>query len=113
VLTVAQFEGTWSAADNPGNLAYTDTITKGAAINDIVFSVSFANHRFHHPVNASVLDSVITIPYQQSDADSLFVQGTGILSTDNNHITFNYQLITAPDSPYVITSYTGTWTRLN
>jgi hypothetical protein len=112
-LTVTKFEGNWSAVDTPGNLVYIDTISKGGTINDIMLSVSFAGHHFNHAVIASVLDSVITIPYQQPDADSNFVQGIGTLSPGNNHILFNYQLIVVADTLQYKANYTGSWTRIN
>jgi hypothetical protein len=113
VLTASKFEGNWSAVDTPGNLAYIDTISKGTAINDITLSASFTGHHFNHAISASVLENVITIPYQQPDTGNNFVKGTGTLSADNNHITFTYQLISGVDSQQSITNYTGTWTRLN
>ena len=112
-LTVTKFEGQWSAVDTPGNLVYLDTISKGSAVNDITFSASFSGHHFSHVIAASVLDSVITIPYQQPDADSIFVQGVGTLSPDNNHILFNYQFIVMVDTLQLKANYTGTWTRVN
>jgi len=113
VLAVTKFEGNWGAVDTPGNLVYVDTISKGTAINGIVFSTSFAGHHFNHTIIASVLDSVITIPYQQPDADSIFVQGIGTLSTDKNHLLFNYQLIVVADTLQLKANYTGNWTRIN
>ena len=110
-LTITKFEGNWKAIDTPGNLQYTDTITKGVAINDITFSTAFAGHSFVHTVSASVLDSVITIPNQQPDQGGYFVRGTGILTPDNKQINFNYELITGPDSSQTILSYTGIWLK--
>jgi len=113
VLSITKFEGNWSAVDTPGNLNYTDTITKGVAINDIILSPSFANHHFTHAINASVLENVVTIPYQQPDSASNFVQGSGTLNSDNIHISFSYQLISVVDTGRVILNYAGAWSRQN
>jgi hypothetical protein len=112
-LTITKFEGVWNAVDTPGNLVYVDTINKGPAINDITLSILFAGHHFSHVINASVADSVITIPYQQPDTGANFVTGTGTLSADNNHILLFYKLVSGLDSPQVVTNCTGTWTRQN
>ncbi|GEM_PF-3388157 len=113
VLTTTKFTGVWNAVDTPGNITYKDTISPGMALGDITLSTSFAGHHFNHVINASVAADVITIPWQKPDSASNFVQGTGTLSTDENNISFSYQLITGADSPQVITTYTGTWIRQN
>lgn len=112
-LATAKFLGRWSAVDTPGNLMYTDTISQGAVPEDIAFSASFAAHHFNHVINASVAAGVITIPYQQPDTGNSFVQGTGSISSDNNHISLTYQIITGLDSPQIITGYAGSWVRIN
>jgi hypothetical protein len=111
VLTTAKFEGQWGAVDTPGNIIYLDTIAQGAALGGITLSASFAGHHFSHTINASVSEDVLTIPYQQPDSANNFVQGTGTISADHNHISLNYQLISGPDSARVTSSYGGTWTR--
>jgi hypothetical protein len=112
-LTTTKFIGRWSAADTPGNLAYVDTISQGPVIEDITLSASFAGYYFHHAINASVAGTTITIPYQQPDSDTAYVQGTGTISDNNDLISFTYQIITGADTPQHITNYTGTWSKQN
>jgi len=111
VLTTAKFEGQWSVVDTPGNIIYVDTISQGSAPGGIIISSSFAGHHFNHIINASVAADEITIPVQQPDSGGNFVQGTGTISTDHNHISLSYQLISGPDSARVTTNFNGSWTR--
>ena len=113
VLQTTKFTGRWAAVDTPGNLMYVDTITQGA-FSDIVLSSSFSAHHFIHSINVAVHnDSLLTIPYQQPDNDSNFVQGSGIMSLDHQNITISYQLIMGPDSNKTIIQYGGNWIKQN
>ena len=113
ILATSKFLGYWNVVDTPGNLTYTDTISQGAVLVNITLSSSFAGHHFNHIINASVIEEAITIPYQQPDSGGNFVQGTGTISSDNNHITLTYQIVSATDSPHISTAYAGIWTRQN
>ena len=112
-LSTTKFVGKWSAIDTPGTLIYTDTITQGSVIEDLILSSSFSNHHFSHNVLASVINNVLTIPYQQPDSSNIFVAATGTMSDDHNTIVFAYQITVGADSTRVTTIYGGTWTRQN
>ena len=112
-LSTAKFIGRWNAVDTPGTLLYIDTITQGTVIEDLILSPSFSSHRFSHNINASVINNVLTIPYQQPDSASIFVAGTGTMGDDHNSIVFSYQITVGADSNRVTTSYGGTWTKQN
>ena len=113
VLETAKFAGRWAAVDTPGNLVYVDTITQGA-LYDIALSSSFNAHHFSHPINAAVQnDSLMTIPYQQPDNDSNFVEGSAVISKDHNSIAINYQILMGPDSGRTIKLYSGNWIKQN
>ena len=112
-LSTTKYLGYWSAVDTPGNLTYTDTISQGPVLGDISFSPSLAGHRFNHAVNASVITTEITIPYQQPDSGGHFIKGTGTISSDSRNITLSYQIISIVDSPHVIGTFAGLWTRQN
>jgi hypothetical protein len=113
VLTTTKFTGQWNVVDTPGNLIYIDTISQGSVLGDITLSIAFAGHHFNHVINASVAADVVTIPYQQPDSATNFVQGTGTISKDDKNITFTYQLISGTDSTKVISNYAGTWVKQN
>lgn len=104
-----KFIGVWSAVDNPGNLQYTDTISIGTGLLDVVISNGFAQNYFANPVKATVSGNQVSIAKQNPDNDSLYVQGTG--SIDNGTLTWNYTLINNTDSPQISTSYTGVWSK--
>ena len=112
-LSTTKFVGKWSAVDTPGTLIYTDTIIRGSVIEDLVLSSSFSNHHFSHNISASVINNVLTIPYQQPDSASIFIAATGIMSDDHNTIVFAYQITVGADSTRVTTIYGGTWARQN
>ena len=113
VLDTTKFIGQWNAVDTPGNLIYVDTISQGPVLGNVILSVSFAGHHFSHVINASIEDTIITVPYQQPDSANNFVQGTGSISADKKHISFAYQLISGIDSQRVIINYGGNWTKQN
>ena len=111
-LTTTKFVAKWNAVDSP-NLIYTDTILQGTQINDVTLSSSFSGHHFAHIINASVAAQTLTIPVQQPDLDSIFVQGIGLMSDDQKSISFTYQITSGPDSSRLTVNHTGTWTREN
>src|SRR5687767_9142903 len=47
-----KFEGAWNALDNPGNFAYTDTISKGTGVLDVLILRRFGADTFARAIKA-------------------------------------------------------------
>jgi hypothetical protein len=101
----AKFEGTWKALDSPGNISYNVAISDGAGITGVTVSNNFASNYFTHNLNGIISEQTLTIPMQQPDSASHFVQGTGFLN--GNTLNWSYLLINGADTTY----YTGVWSK--
>ncbi len=107
-----KFLGRWNATDNPGNLTYIDSIfyVNSNTILEVYIAKNFGNY-FQREIKAKVDGKTITINKQKPFGDSLYVQGTGVITDDFDTLYWNYYIINEIDSPVVTTSYTGVWTR--
>src|SRR4051812_12845003 len=84
-----KFEGQWHATDNPGGLTFTDTISKGNAITDVLILRRFGADTFNRAVKATINASSITIAKQKPDSGrELYIEGTGALSDDEHTINW-------------------------
>jgi hypothetical protein len=107
-----KYEGTWYANDNPGTWTFTDTISKGGGILDVLILRRFGPDTFSRAVKASINGNTISILKQSPDnGRDLSIQGVGILNEAQDRIDWNYDLISGPDTLQITTSYTGVWTK--
>lgn len=108
-----KFKGVWNAVDNPGSLSYTDTITDGSDIIEVVISKNFSGNRFYKAVKATVLENTISIfpTDQKIDTGKIYAIGSGIISEDHKTINWNYTLTNKTDTPFIVTTYSGLWTK--
>ncbi len=107
-----KFIGEWNATDNPGGFTFTDTISKGTGILDVLILRRFGADTFNRTVKATVSGNIITIGRQKPESSrTLEIRGTGTISNDAKTINWNYDLINTTDSPEVISSYTGVWIK--
>jgi hypothetical protein len=111
VVARDKFEGTWSAVDSPGNLVYIDSIYNAPGIGDVLLSNAFASHYFVHTITASAVNQILTIAYQNPDGVAKYVEGSGQINNAGNMLSWTYQLTDSTQSPPLVTSYTGNWTR--
>ncbi len=109
ILSRDKFLGAWNAVDNPGNIAYKDTITEGAHVADVFVSNGFNGGRFVHPISAVVNRSTLSIVVQRPDGDSVEISGSGILQ--DNVLTWSYMIIDRTGLTNDTTICLGTWTR--
>lgn len=108
-----KFKGVWNASDNPGALIYTDTITDGSDIIEVIISKNFSGNRYYKYVKATVLENTITIfpTDQKIDTGKIYANGSGVISEDHKTINWNYTLTNKAYTPEVVTTYTGVWTK--
>jgi len=108
-----KFKGVWNAVDNPGSITYTDTITDGSDIIEVVISKNFSGNRYYKAVKATVLENTISIfpTDQKIDTSKTYAIGSGTMSSDHKTINWTYTLTNKTDSPFIITNYTGVWTK--
>ncbi|HWB62387.1 MAG TPA: hypothetical protein VG603_02670 [Chitinophagales bacterium] len=111
-LSTGRFTGKWAITDTPDSLMFTDSITGGSGISDIDIYTAFAGKQFTNPIYGSVVTGKVTVNSQQPDtAQKYWVAGYGNINSNNDLITWTYQLTDSTDSPVVINTYTGLWTR--
>lgn len=106
-----KFIGVWMAEDNPGNITYTDSITAGAGLLEVIISENFAQNYFNKPIEATVDEDNIYIARQSPDSNNFYVEGSASISNNNQTLTWNYKLINATDSPEISTPFTGVWQK--
>jgi hypothetical protein len=106
-----RYVGTWNAVEQPNNKTYSTTISKGSGILDMVISSSFSDSLFFRPVKATVSSDAIHIPLHKPDTSQIWVEGTGLIEDGYQRINWTYILISKYDTPEVIASYTGVWTK--
>ncbi len=107
-----KFIGVWNGVDNPGGFTFTDTISNGTGIIDVLILRRFGADTFNRSVKATVNGTTISIARQKPESSrTLEIQGIGTINSDGNIINWNYDLIDTTVSPILITSYTGVWTK--
>ena len=107
-----KFIGAWNATDNPGGFTFTDTISNGTGILDVLILRRFGADTFNRTVKASISGNMITIGRQKPESlRALEIRGIGTITNDNKTINWNYDLINTTDSPEVIASYTSVWIK--
>jgi hypothetical protein len=108
----AKYEGAWHANDNPGNLAFTDTISKGAGILDVSIMRIFGTDTFNRAVKANVSGNTITIASQKPESGrELYIQGSGTIADDYQTINWSYTLTGNSGGIPDTSSFTGVWTK--
>ena len=107
----AAFEGAWTAVDSPGQLKYTDTISAGSYVSNILISSAFSNHYFSNPITATVNGNTATIVQQAPNSNMYYVSGTGTINTTGTQINWTYQITNNTDSPAIVNNFTGVWSK--
>ncbi|MCB9629095.1 MAG: hypothetical protein H6725_17125 [Sandaracinaceae bacterium] len=109
-----RFVGTWTVSEGcnrSGTANYTTEIALDPAVPDGLLISGFWN-AFLQPVRVSLSGDAITIDRQEPDADSFFVQGTGVVSDVPNTFSADYIVSDETDPAAIIRDMCqSTWTK--
>lgn len=105
--------GTWTVSETcsaSGTSNYAVEIALAPAVPDGLLISSFWN-LFLTPVRASLSVDAITVDRQEPDADSYFVQGTGVVEDEPGSLSFDYRVTDETDETAILTDRCqSTWT---
>ncbi|NNC96298.1 MAG: hypothetical protein HKN92_12130 [Chitinophagales bacterium] len=105
-------KGIWTVNDNcslSGTSSYAVTVGNGATVDGI--TVDNFWEFFVNDVTATINGVVVTIPRQEPDADSFYVEGTGTYDATSNTISFAYDISDESSTPIVVDQCTSTWNK--